>query len=105
MLGGGRPQRVSFPSHAFVHGQDFAVGCLCRASHVLWFLGYPDQSFKKSQEALALAREVSHPHSLAYALVFAALLHQLRRQSRTAQEYTEAAITLSMDQGLPIWGV
>jgi predicted ATPase len=70
----------------------------------LWFLGYPDQAFTKSQEALALAREVAHSHSLAYALVFAALLRQLCRQESAAQEYAEEAIALSMDQELPIWG-
>ena len=37
----------------------------------LWFLGYPDQALKRSHEALALAQELSHPYSLAYALIFA----------------------------------
>jgi predicted ATPase len=90
-------------SHAFLHGQDFAVSCLARTAHTLWFLGYPDQALKKNQEALALARDVSHSHSLAYALVFAAQFHQLCRQEQAAQEKSEAAITLSTDQGFPIW--
>jgi predicted ATPase/class 3 adenylate cyclase len=90
-------------SHAFLYGQDFGVSCLSRASHVLWFLGYPDQALKKSQEALALAQELSHPFSLAYTLVFAALLWQLCRNGQAAQEQAEAAVTLSTDQGFPNW--
>jgi predicted ATPase len=79
------------------------VSCLSRSSSALWFLGYPDQALLKSQEALALAREVSHPHSLAYALNFAAGLHQLRQEGRACQERAEAAIRLSTEQGFPIW--
>jgi predicted ATPase len=40
---------------------------------------------------------------LAYALAFAAQLHQLCRQEQAAQEKAEAAITLATDQGFPIW--
>ena len=57
-------------SHAFLYGQDTGVVCLARAAWVLWFLGYPDQALKLSHKAIALAQELSHPHSLAYALRF-----------------------------------
>ena len=61
------------------------------AAWALWFLGYPDQALKRSHEALTLAQELSHPFSLAYALDFAAWLHQLRREGQAAQERAEAA--------------
>ena len=54
-------------------------------------LGYPDQALKRSQEALTLAQELSHPFSLAFALDFAAWLHQFRREGQAAQERAEAA--------------
>jgi tetratricopeptide (TPR) repeat protein len=44
---------------------DPRVDCLSFAAWTLWYLGYPDQSLKRSHEALALAEELSHPYSLA----------------------------------------
>ena len=51
-------------SHALVYGADPGVFCLSWTTHALWSLGYPDQALKRSQEALALAQELSHPFSL-----------------------------------------
>ncbi|MGH8627401.1 MAG: hypothetical protein ACREYC_19750, partial [Gammaproteobacteria bacterium] len=72
----------------------------CFAAWTLWFLGAPDQALSRIQEALILARESSDPHSLAHVLFFAAVLHQLRREERLAQERAEAAIALSSEHGL-----
>jgi len=69
----------------------------------LWLLGYPDQALHRSREALALAQELAHPFSLAWALLSTALLHQLRREGRLTQEQTEASITLAIEQGFPYW--
>ena len=90
-------------SHAVLYGQDPGVSCLSRSASTLWFLGYPDQALTKNQEALALAEEVSHPHSLAYALSFAAGLHQVRGEAHACQARAEAAIKLADEQGFPIW--
>jgi len=68
---------------------------------VLWLLGYPEQALRRSQAALTLARALSHPPSLAAALVFAAMLHQGRRERHLVQERAEAAIALAREQGLP----
>ena len=70
---------------------------------VLWHLGYPDQALQKSEAARTLAQELSHPFSLAAARVFAAMLHQLRRERALTQEWAEAAITLAREQGFPVW--
>jgi class 3 adenylate cyclase/predicted ATPase len=64
----------------------------------LWVLGYPDQALKRTHEALALAQELSHPFSLAFALVWAALLHLCRREGRLVQERAEAAMALASEQ-------
>jgi predicted ATPase len=73
------------------------------SSWVLWFLGYPDQALKKSQEAIALARDLSHPFSLTYALSCSPLLYQLRREARLAQEQAERAIAFSTEQRIPVF--
>jgi predicted ATPase len=73
------------------------------AALVLWCLGYPDQALWKSQEALRLAQELAHPHSLAFILVIAAWLHQLRREEHSVLERAQAAVTLATAQGFVLW--
>ena len=90
-------------SHSFLYGQDPGVTCLAYAAFALWLLGYPDQSLEKIREALTLAQELSHPYSLAMALNLTALLHQFRREGQASQERAEEAITLSIEQGFPLW--
>jgi predicted ATPase len=77
--------------------------CLSYAARVLWCLGYPDQALKRSQEALALARDLAHPFSLAFALFSAAIFHQSRREGQLTQERAEAAMTLCHEQGFPLY--
>jgi class 3 adenylate cyclase/predicted ATPase len=88
---------------AFRYGQDPGVFCLCYMVRILWFLGYPDQALQRSQEALALAQDLSHPFSLALALTFAALVHQLRQEGRATQEQAEVAIALCTEQGFAFY--
>jgi class 3 adenylate cyclase/predicted ATPase len=61
-------------------GEAPGVRCLAYAALTLWCLGYPAQAVRRSQEALDLAQELSHSHSLAYAQHFAAFLHHRRRE-------------------------
>src|SRR5262249_52434179 len=78
------PQRDR--SHGFVYGQDPGVVSFTHAALALWHLGYPDQALKRSDEALALARAVAHPFSLAFALFFAAWVCNLRREWALGEE-------------------
>ncbi len=83
--------------------QNPGVSCLSFAALVLWSLGYPDQALKRVHEALTLAQELSHPFSLAVALNWAAWFHQYRREAQLTQEWAEAEIALSKEQGFPFW--
>jgi class 3 adenylate cyclase/tetratricopeptide (TPR) repeat protein len=85
--------------HAFAYGRDPGVASRAYAALALWHLGYPDQALKRSSEALALARKIDHPLSLAWALFFAALLHGLRREWPMAEKHAEATVALSAEQG------
>jgi predicted ATPase len=89
-------------SHAVRYGQDPGVVCRSYAALTLWYLGYPDQALQRSHEALALARELEYPYSLALALYFAALLHQFRRERQRTQERAEAAIALASEGGFTV---
>ncbi|HEV8718494.1 MAG TPA: adenylate/guanylate cyclase domain-containing protein [Candidatus Binatia bacterium] len=80
-------------------GHDPGVCCRNVRTLVLWLLGYPDQADQRSQEALTLARELSHAFSLAEALMYATWLFQFRREEPTFHERTEALMVLSEEQG------
>jgi predicted ATPase len=90
-------------SHAFRYAQDPGVVCRAYAAVTLWWLGYPDQALQRSHEALTLARELAHPFSLAFALFFAALLHQCRREWELTQERAEAAMAIAAEQEFAVW--
>ena len=90
-------------SHATMFGTDPGVVCLSYGALALWNVGHPEQAYNRSCEALALARNLSHHHSLALALVFAAWLHQFRREPRAAREHAEAAIAICSEQGFPLF--
>ncbi len=79
------------------------VFCLSHAAWDLWLLGCPDQALKRSQEALILAEELSHPFSIVFALHFAAVLHQFRQETQVTKERSEAAIALATKHRLPFW--
>ena len=68
--------------------------CRGHAAWPIWVLGYPDQSLQSIREALTLARELTHPFSLALALQIAAIVHQFRREGQGVQERAEALIAL-----------
>lgn len=95
------PQK--YRSHAFIYGQDPGVACLSYAARAIWCLGYPDRALERIQSALTLARELSHPFSLAYALYLTAVLYQYRREREATQEWAEALIALSSEQEFPFW--
>ena len=61
-------------------------------------LGYPDQAQQRSYEALALARELSHPYDVVFALNQAVVLHQLRREGCLAYERAEESLTFCTEQ-------
>jgi class 3 adenylate cyclase/predicted ATPase len=88
---------------AFAYGQDPGVACRSQAAFCLWFLGLPEQALKRNDEALALARELSHPYSLAVALGYSAWIHQLRQDVGAAEKDAEAAIAISGEREFPFW--
>ncbi len=80
-------------------GADPGVTCLCELARVLWFLGYPTQALLRSQAALTLAPDLSDPFSLGYAFIFAAGIHQFRREGPATQSRAEEGIALAREHG------
>jgi predicted ATPase len=95
------PQRHH--AHAFLYGgYDPGVNCLGWVAWCLWGLGYPNQALKRLSEAFALAQELSHPHSTAYAQCYAAQVHQFRREEVLSQERAETAQAFAIEYGFPL---
>ena len=77
-------------AHALVYGgHDPKVCAKGQTALSLWLLGYPDQAAQSAAEAVTLAEGLSHHPSLAHALYWAALVHQLRRDRQPVYEYAE----------------
>jgi predicted ATPase len=83
------------------YGYAPGVFCLSTSANTLWCLGCPAQAVQRSQEALALARALEHPRSLAFAHLQAIYLQQRRREVRATQAQAEALLTLATAQGFP----
>ena len=90
-------------SHAYTYGIDPGVVCLSYAALAWWFLGFADHALDRSQRALALAEELSHPHSRALALVWAAWLRQFLRDTHSTEELAQEAVRLCGEHGYPLW--
>lgn len=86
-------------------GPQPGVECLGNLSWVLWFLGHPDQALARSQEMLAVARELGQPFSIACALFFAGELRAFRREPDAVREINDELLELSTRQELPYWRI
>ncbi|MFQ5657509.1 MAG: AAA family ATPase [Candidatus Methylomirabilales bacterium] len=84
-------------------GHDPGVCCRNFSARALWVLGYPDQALRHIQEALSLARELSHPYTTAWALYYAAWLYYHCGETQASAEKAEAVVTLATAQGFPLF--
>jgi predicted ATPase len=91
-------------SFIFFGAADAGLSALAYDACSLWCLGYPEQASKRSQEALALAREVDHPFSLADVLCFAGcMFNEMRRDAEALQGISEELLRLASEKSMPTW--
>ena len=69
----------------------------------LWFLGYPDQSLSRVSEALALAQELGHPYTVAFAHYMTSVVHLLRGDAARAFESAEKSFDVSQEQRFSLY--
>ncbi|HEX9870902.1 MAG TPA: adenylate cyclase, partial [Candidatus Tectomicrobia bacterium] len=86
-----------------LYATEFGVASHSWLARELWYLGYPDQALQHSRAALVLAQEVSYPYVLAHAHLWAAVVHQRRREWPAAQEQAAAAKALATEYGFAQW--
>jgi len=89
--------------HSYRFGQDPAVACQAFGAVALWLLGKPDSAARLSDAAVRHGRELNHPSTLALALHFAAMVHQLRRDGARTRACAAECDALSAEHGLSFW--
>jgi class 3 adenylate cyclase/tetratricopeptide (TPR) repeat protein len=72
--------------------QDPLVMCGLWEALALWHLGYPDRALRSADAALERARNSTQSGDFGAALLFAAWVRLLRRETRSAREFAEAAL-------------
>jgi class 3 adenylate cyclase/predicted ATPase len=90
-------------SIAFRFGTDHGVVAHCFAGWSLNGLGFIDQALVRMRRGVELAREVAHPFSLAYALLFEAQCHWIREDWARLAATAESLTALSEEQGFDLW--
>ena len=83
-------------------GIDPGIGALSISLYTFWYLGYPDQALKKSQEGLALARELDHPFAMQFLLNFKGRLHRWRREVKDVHQIAETEMKLWHDHKIEL---
>ena len=72
---------------------------------VLFCLGFPDQALTRSSAAIAEARRLVHPASLAVSLSLGAVPLALGGHNAALDERADDLIAVATEQGFPYWGV
>ena len=98
-------QPVHHASHIGQFGEDVYVTGNSYLSWVLEFLGDPGEAKRVSMEALAFARRIAHPFSLAYALTFAGMLNCRLRQPELALALANETLLIADRHGFQLWQI
>ena len=89
----------SHPALKLFAGPDIAVFTRAYLSHMMWFLGYADQSEAFSRDCMDRARQMAHPFTMSIALDYSAMLHVFRRESEQALARAEESVAVCREHG------
>jgi hypothetical protein len=93
---GYRPRRLRF-------GIDARVSSLTTSGFFLWLLGFPDRAVERADRAVAIATDLDHPYSHAYALYHSGFLHLWRREPEVVRDRASQALAVVETNDLPVW--
>jgi serine/threonine protein kinase/predicted ATPase len=85
------------------YGHDPGVAHGLYAAWSLWLLGYPEQALKKSIEAVAIAENLSHPVSVAFARCYRAVVRNSCGEHVAAAADAATAKAISSEHQLALW--
>ena len=91
------PQQHAVLAHVF--GLDPGVAVRVHLGWILSYLGYLDQGLAKAEEAVTLARQLGHTHTLCWVLGLAMMPHLFRRDWQTVHDLGDEALHLAEENG------
>ncbi len=94
---------VSLHGRESIGAHDPRVASLSYMACDLYQLGYPDRARATAREAVTLARGLSQPADLAFALTLGSVFHRYLREMPLAEERAEEVIALASEHGFPYW--
>jgi class 3 adenylate cyclase/predicted ATPase len=69
---------------------------------VLFCVGFPDQGLEQSTAAIAAARRLAHPPSLASSLAFGATVLSLAGDNAALDQWADQLVAVTTEQGFPV---
>jgi tetratricopeptide (TPR) repeat protein len=91
-----------------IYRMDPGVFLHSEQARTLWTLGRADEAIKARDKALELGLDSPDPRSLAFAYLFAGVLHQLRREPDKCLEFSAKSIAVCDEHGIAqerIWAM
>jgi class 3 adenylate cyclase/predicted ATPase len=92
---------ISHRSLGYQTGSHPRVGARGQLGIALFCLGFPDQALAQSNAAIAEARRLAHPPSLAVSLGLGARLLSLLGDDVVVGEWVDQLVTIATEQGFP----
>jgi adenylate cyclase len=90
------PETLAYGSH------DTRVCAGAHRARALTLLGRPDAGLASMNEAVARARALDHPFTLAFAMAHAAAVHQFRREAAPARTFADTARRIADEHSFPL---
>jgi predicted ATPase/class 3 adenylate cyclase len=92
-----------YRSRRFRLGNHPGVACFTTSALVLWMIGHPDRALERANRAVALATELGHPSTLAFARFHSGFLHLWRREPQLVRDRAMGVLDVADDHDLQIW--
>ncbi|HVE87281.1 MAG TPA: AAA family ATPase, partial [Myxococcales bacterium] len=95
--------RVAHRGAALLYGQDHGVIARLYAGWTFQLLGLPERALASAEEALALARELGHAHSLVFAECYAMMVMQQRGDYARIVELAPKTLASCEEHHFALW--
>jgi predicted ATPase/class 3 adenylate cyclase len=92
-----------YRSSRFRLGNFPGVSSLITSALLLWSRGCPERALDRANKAVALAKKVNHPYSLAYALFHMGFLHYWMREIELSLSFVQEMLDVARQYDLQIW--
>ena len=84
-------------------GSDPEIFSLIQSSHVLWYLGYPDQALGRAKQALEKADEIQRPYSQVLCQFINTVVSYCCGRVQDISEHAQSCIALSEEYGVSMF--